>query len=587
MPQRRLPALQVLATLALVAACLYLARKVLMPIALAILLAFLLNPLVRAVERLVPRALAVLLVVALAFSVLGAAGWMLSSQVTSLAAELPKYRDNIRQRIADLRGASRGGAIENLETTARDVMRELGKEAPGQPAKQAPERVVVTPPPQAVLALPAAVVPIAEALVQTGLVIALVGFLLLRRQELRNRIIRLVGERRLTVATKALDDAGDRISRYLLALSAVNAAFGVAVGIGLVLIGLPYALLWAVAAALLRFIPYVGTWTAALLPITLSFAVYEGWREPLLVVALFVVLEPLIFLVVEPLVYSQRVGVSDVALLVAVAFWTWLWGAVGLVLAVPLTVCLVVLGKHVPELRFMAILLGDEPTVEPALACYQRLLSGDQDEAMEIVETHVDPDRPAAVYDNVLAPALAYAKRERAWDRISDEDLALVVRGARDILDAVEGPVGPPGPDARRVLACPVRDEVDELGVLMFQQLLDPAHWDVQLMSAGMLSAEVVALVTERRPDVVCLGSVGAGGLAHTRYLVKRVRAAVPDARIVVGRWGMPAVSAAERSAMADAGGIEVGATLAETRDHVLRAVAVPVPGRSHAHAVA
>jgi predicted PurR-regulated permease PerM len=574
-----MPAPHLLLALGLVTMALYLARQVLMPIALAVLLAFLLNPLVRAVERVLPRALAVLVVVGLAFSVLGGAGWMMSSQVSSLAAELPKYRENIRQRIAELRGASRGGTIENLQSTARDVMQELDKDTEGRPAKAPPERVVVSPPPRAMLALPAALGPIAEALVQAGLVIALVGFLLLRRQELRNRLIRLVGERRLTVATKAIDDAGDRISRYLFALSAVNAAFGVAVGIGLFLIGLPYALLWAAAAAVLRFIPYVGTWTAALLPITLSLAVYEGWREPLLVVALFVILEPLIFLVVEPLVYSQRVGVSDVALLVAVAFWTWLWGATGLVLAVPLTVCLVVLGKHVPELRFMAILLGDEPDVEPALACYQRLLSGDQDEATEVAEAHLDPARPAAVYDDVLVPALAYARRERAWDRISDDDRALVTRGSRDIVADIAAPSTPPGPDARRIIACPVRDEIDELGVHMFRQLLDSAQWEIELASAEMLSSEVVALVAERPPHVICLASIGAGGLTQTRYLVKRLRAALPGAPIVVGRWGAPAVTAAERTALLDAGATEIAATLAETRDHVVGASTRPHAG--------
>ena len=576
MPPRRIPAVQLLISLALVTAALYLARKVLMPIALSVLLAFLLNPLVRVAERVIPRGVAVLLVVALAFTVLGAAGWVMSSQVTSLAAELPKYRENIRSRIADLRGASRGGAIENLQSTARDVMRELDKDADGRPKQQTAERVVLTAPPRALLALPAAVAPITEALLQAGLGVALVGFLLLRRQELRNRLIRLVGESRLTLATKALDDAADRISRYLLALSAVNLAFGAAVGIGLLLIGLPYVLLWAAAAALLRFIPYIGTWSAALLPITLSLAVFEGWREPLLVVALFVVLEPLIFLVVEPLVYSHRVGVSDVALLIAVAFWTWLWGAIGLVLAVPLTVCLVVLGKHVPELRVIAIMLGDEPSVEPALACYQRLLSGDQDEAAEIAEAQIDPERPAAVYDDVLVPALAYAKRERAWDRVSDDDRALVIRGVRDILEGLAAPAVPPAAGARRVVACPVRDEIDEIGLVMFRQLLDPAHWDIELASAEMLSSEVVALVAERTPAVICLGSVGAGALAQTRYLVKRLHAAFPEAAIVVGRWGAPPLSAVERTGLLNAGASDVGVMLAETRDHVVRASTSP-----------
>jgi predicted PurR-regulated permease PerM len=584
MRSRSLPSWLLLAGFALVTAILFFARPVLMPIALAVLLAFLLNPVVRVLERVVRRSLAVALVVVLAFSALGAAGWALSWQLSSLANELPKYRHNIRQRIADVRGAKRGTAIESLQSTARDVMQELDKDASGRPKSPPAERVIVREAaPRTLLSLPATVGPIVEALVQFGLVVALVGFLLARRQDLRNRFIRLVGEHRLTLATKAVDEATDRMSRYLLALSAVNIAFGLAVGIGLYLIDLPYALVWGVIAAVLRFIPYIGVWTAALLPITLSLAVFQGWREPLLVIAVFAVLEPLVFLVLEPLVYGHRVGVSDVGLLVAVAFWTWLWGPVGLVLAVPLTVCLVVIGKYVPELSFLDVLIGEHSEIDPGLAAYQRFLAGDQDDAVEIVEKRFDPARPQAVYDEVLLPALGYAKRERAADRISDPDRAVVVRGVRDVLDAIEAPVVPPVPDVRRIVACPVRDEIDELGFRMFRQLLDRAQWDIELASAEMLSSEVVALVASSPPAVICLGSVGPGALAQTRYLVKRLRAAFPTAAIIVGRWAAPALSLEELAAIKAAGADGVGTTLEETRAHLGRIAALKPESRAAA----
>ena len=572
MASPRVPGLLVLSGFALVTGILYFAKPVLMPVALAVLLAFLLNPLVRVVERIISRGLAVALVVVVAFTAIGGAGFVIATQIAALAQELPKYRENIRKRIADVRGVTRGGAIDQLKSTARDVMEEFDRAAPGQPRKPREERVVVEAvEPRSVLSLPAKVAPLAEAAVQGALVIALVGFLLYRRQDMRNRLIRLVGENRLTLATKAIDEASDRIGNYLVTLSVVNAVFGALVGVGLVLIGLPYALLWGVIAATFRFIPYVGVWVAALLPLTLALAVFDGWREPVLVAILFAVLEPLIFLILEPMVYHRRVGVSDAGLLVAVAFWTWLWGAIGLVLAVPLTVCVVVLGKYVPQLRFMSVLLGEEPVVDRALACYQRLLAGDVDDASQIVEEALDPQRPHAVYDEVLVPALAYARREHAWDRISDDERAAFVGSFREVLETIAAP--PPAAsarsDGRRVVACPVRDALDELGFVMLRQMLDPAEWTLELASAEMLSSEIVALAGDRMPGVVCVGSIGIGGLARTRYLTKRLRAALPEAHVVVARWGVPALAADERTVLEQAGANAIATALVETREQL------------------
>jgi predicted PurR-regulated permease PerM len=569
----RVQGLLVLSGFALVTAVLYLAKPVLMPVALAVVLAFLFNPLVRAVERVIPRGLAVMLVVIVAFTAIGGASYVIASQIGALAEELPKYRDNIRKRFADVRGVTRGGAIDQLKSTARDVMEEFDRAAPGQPRKPREERVVVEAvEPRSVLSLPAKVAPAAEMAVQGALVIALVGFLLYRRQDMRNRLIRLVGENRLTLATKAIDEASERIGNYLVTLSVVNAVFGTLVGVGLMLIGLPYALLWGVIAATFRFIPYVGVWVAALLPLALALAFFDDWVGAVLVAALFAVLEPLIFLVLEPLVYHRRVGVSDVGLLVAVAFWTWLWGAVGLVLAVPLTVCVVVLGKYVPPLRFMAVLLGDETTVDRALACYQCLLAGDVDDASEIVEQALDRQRPHAIYDDVLVPALAYARREHAWERISDEERGAFVRSFREVLETIAVPPAAPGADARRVVGCPIRDVLDELGFVMLRQLLDPAEWNLEIASADMLSSEMVALAGERKPVAVCVGSIGLGGLARTRYLTKRLRGVLPEAHVVVARWGVPMLTADDRTILEEAGANAIGTTLIETREQLRHA---------------
>jgi AI-2E family transporter len=287
--------------------------------------------------------------------------------------------------------------------------------------------------------------------------------------------------------------------------------------------------------------------------------------------------------VLEPRVYGHRIGVSDVGLLVAIAFWTWLWGPVGLFLAVPLTVCLVVVGKNVPELEFLDVLMGDEPRIDPGLACYQRLLAGDHDEASDIVEAHLDARRPHAVYDEVLLPSLAYAKRERAMERISTDDRAMVVRGVREILDAIAAPPAPAADGAHRVVACPVRDEIDEIGFVMLRQLLDPERWQIELASAEMLSSEIVAFVAANAPALICLGAVGAGTLAQTRYVTKRLRAAFPTASIVVARWSAASLASDERAGLMSAGANDVGVTLEETRDQLVRLASLKADARAAA----
>jgi hypothetical protein len=248
-----------------------------------------------------------------------------------------------------------------------------------------------------------------------GIVIVLVVFFLIRREDLRDRFIHLIGKDQVTVTTQMLEDAGTRVSRYLSMLLFINATFGTAVGIGLYLIGLPNAVLWGILAATLRFIPYLGPWIAAAMPIGLAMAISTGWLAPLLTIGLFVVLELFSNNVMEPWLYGKRTGVSAVAVLVAAVFWTWLWGVVGLLLATPLTVCLLVIGKHVPQLSFLDVLLGNEPVFEPAKRVYQRLVAGDQEEAAELVEDYCLNTPVVEVYDTMLISALASS--ETHWRR--------------------------------------------------------------------------------------------------------------------------------------------------------------------------
>jgi predicted PurR-regulated permease PerM len=580
----------VLTTLVVVIVCLYFARPVLIPLALAVLLTFLLNPLVNMLERRrLPRVAAVVITVLLAFSVLGGIGWLLSAQVTTLASDLPQYRSNITEKIRDVRRAGKGGWFEKAQTAVREVIGELQKDdQPG--VRKRPPPVVVEQPPPELWRIPTAVGPLLELLATLGFVVVLVIFMLFERQRLVDRLLRLGGYSRLTVTTRVLDESAARISRYLLMQTLINSGFGLAVGAGLFLIGLPYALLWGVLAGAFRFIPYVGPWLGASLPVIMALAVFPGWIEPLETLGIFVATELVIYLVVEPLLYSHSAGVSPLALLVSVAFWTWLWGPIGLVLGTPLTVCLVVLGKHVPELEFVVVLFGDEPVITPDVALYQRLVKGDEDEAFAIVEAHVKTHQIAEVYDAIVLPALGRARADRARGALSEDEERAIVRAAREIVLDLADTVVPPaivrdtGAQAghelpvTEVLAGPARDETDEVALHMLRQLVDPSRARIDVVSAARLSSEIVALAAERAPSLIVVGSVAPGGLAQTRVLSKRLRARFPEVKIIVGRWCPDTHLEEARAALLSAGATEISVTLPQTRDQILALSQAPLP---------
>jgi predicted PurR-regulated permease PerM len=576
------PLLIVAAVIAGVAA-LYLARGLLIPIALAILLTFMVHPLVGWLTRLgLGRGLSVGVVVTMLFATLGAAAWVVATEVAVLSVHIPAYRDNLIVKIAHVRRMGRGGALEKAQTAASEVAKELQKEtAPARP-RGVPTPVVVQSRPTGLWQLPTLI----ESLGGAATVIALVIFMLIEREDLRNRLIRLGGYGRLITTTRALDEAAQRINRYLVMQSLINVSFGAGITLGLLLLGVSYAPLWGFLAAVLRFIPYVGVWLAALIPIVFALAEFPTWQQPLLVAALFIVLETLSSFVLEPQLYGQSAGVSQVALICSVAFWAWLWGPIGLLLATPLTVCLVVLAKHVAGMEFIGILMADAPPIAPAAAYYQRLLAEDQPEAARIVAEHAKDHPIEAVYDTLILPALSHARRDRRQDLLPESAERYIWRATREILEelhakhqatrlgAADAP-GPPSEPSHRprkvhVLAVPVRDEADALGLLMLQHLVDPARWTIERTSPQLLASEVIALAEKTRPDVVCLGALPASGLAaHTRYLCKRLRARCPDLRIVVGRWGLREPMGPSRRQLEAAGASFVGGTLVETREHL------------------
>jgi len=559
---RKAPAFFFLPTVVLIIASLYWAQAVLIPIAFSILLTFLLTPVADSLERLgLGRVLSVILIVLLAFSFLGAVGWIVTRQLTSVANELPTYRQNIRKKIADIRGAGKGGALEKVQKTAEEMKQELEKkDGPAQVQPKPREVVVQGEQSSTFWPIPVDFAPILERVASGGLAITLLIFMLIQREDLRNRLIRLIGYGRLTVTTKALEEASQRISRYLLMQSIINTSFGIAVGIALYLIELPYAPLWGFLAAVLRFIPYVGTWVAVIMPSVLSLIV---------------------------LLYGESAGVSEVGLLVAVAFWTWLWGPVGLILATPLTVCVVVLSKYVPQLAFISVLMSDEPAMESNISYYQRLLAMDQAEAAEIVEEHLKTHSQEQLFDEVLIPALSHARRDRELGRLTEDGEQFVFRATREIIDDLDSLKPQSSPAVTdlsktatiekhpsvilpklRILGCPAHDEADELALLMIRQLLDSTRYEVEIIPDAMLTGEVVARIGEKNPAMILVAAVAPGGLAQTRYLCKRVRARFPNLKIAVGRWG---TETDDSDSMVLAGADKVGTTMVEIHEQIIQ----------------
>jgi predicted PurR-regulated permease PerM len=578
----------------LVIVVLYWAQAVLVPIALAILLSFVLAPPVTWLERWLGRVAAVLVVVTLVFVVLGLAGWGLARQMDNLAEDLPRYRDNILAKIADVRGAGKGGTVEKIQETIEEIKTDLGRaDTPSGARGRVPQAVVVAAVPPAGVPGFSWLGPIMGPLGTAGLVVAFVIFMLLERRDLRDRLIGLIGHGRLTVTTKAFDEAGSRVSRQLLMQSLVNAIYGVVAGLGLYFLGVPYALVWGVLGAVLRFVPYLGPLLGAGAPFLVSLAALPGWIDSLWVFTMFAVLEVFTNMVLETVLYAGTMGVSQVALLVSVAFWTWLWGPLGLLMATPLTVCVVVLGKHVPALSFVGTLMADTPSLAPEYGYYQRLLARDTGEAADLIEKHIKHEPWGSVYDALLLPALNYAERDRLENRLSADEEAAVIEATRELLidtaDSVrrlqppadtiapanqKGDTSVPPTSDRpreplRVLGYAANGPADELALTMLAQAIDDLPIVIETTGQRMLASDLVALVRKQGVSVICLADLPPSPPTKSRYLVKRLHASLPDVRILVGRWSPPALADDSTQALKDAGATLVATTLAETREYL------------------
>ena len=586
---------RMLASVAVVVAALYLAKGVLVPLTLAVLLSFMLSPVCDRLERHgAPRIPAVLVTAVLGFAVLGLLGWIAVVQMTELAPKMPEYQANLQTK---LRSANvyAIAVLSKVTRTGQDIGQNLtGPEGTQEPrgTSERPFSVRVLSSPTSPLEVFGRVFgTVLSVLGSAGLVIVLVVFFLIRREDLRDRFIRLIGKDQATVTTQMLEDAGTRVSHYLSMLLLMNATFGTAVCIGLYLIGLPNAILWGISAATLRFIPYVGPWIAAAMPIGLSMAISTGWVEPVLTIGLFVVLELFSNNVVEPWLYGKRTGVSAVAVLVAAVFWTWLWGVVGLLLATPLTVCLLVIGKHVPQLSFLDILLGNEPVFEPAKRVYQRLVAGDQEEAAELVEAYCEHTPLVEVYDTMLISALALAETHWRQGEFSEDRHKYILQSVKEIIQeqgerrqempATEGAENRNEADGSSspamaidragpcVLCLPARHEADEIAGTMLSQLVEMPGCRVETASVPSTASELIDLVRQRNPQVVCVSAMPPAAMMHARALCKRLRGRVPQGNLVVGLWHAQDDLSKAKERIGCGANVHVVATLADAQEQI------------------
>jgi len=586
---------------------LYWAQSIFIPVALAVFLTFLLNPVVSFLSRHgLGRTPAAILTVFAAGVGLGLGGWLVTTQISNLLKELPKHTQNVKNKVRSLKKVAESSS--RLTGMIVDINQELGggpapareqnNTDPGHGAAEGrPTAVIVEPQSPAWLSrITMFLSPLMGHLGELALAIILVVFMLQRREELRNRVIRLAGHGRIVAATRFVDEAGQRISRFLLMQAIVNGTFGIILGLGLLWIGVKYALLWGFLGAMLRYLPYIGPYIAAFFPISLSVAINDGWGTTFWVIGLIVSLELIVANAVEPWLYGQSMGVSAIALLVSAAFWAFLWGPIGLVLSSPLTVCLVMLGRYVPQLEFLAVLLGDEPALEPRVCFYQRLLARDQDEAEDLIIEHLKTERPDQVYDQMLVPALCAVREGRVRGEIAPADEQYVIQSIREIVEDVgekSAAAGAPGEEpngsmplcesapqpAILVFGCPARDLADQAALEMLESLLDPVRWRMELIAPETLTAELVEMVAQKEPALVCIATIPPGGQAHTRYLCKRLRARFPDLRIIVGRWGQEPATA-DAASFREAGALGAATTLLETRQQLMSLLPVLAPRR-------
>jgi predicted PurR-regulated permease PerM len=585
---------------AIVVATLYFGRDVLVPITLAVMLSFVLSPLVDVLQRIgLWRAASVALSVLVALGAISLIATLLGSQAATLAADVPHYIEVVQSKVERLQAlaTTRVASITRLldggkpaaAVVAVPAVRPHGEKGDAAAAlsrgtPQQPLVVELAASKASVLAVARAVIePVVGPLETTAIVLIVAIFILMQRDDLRDRFIRLVGSSDLHRTTLAMDDAGQRLSRYFVSQLGVNTCFGVVIGVGLWFIGVPAAALWGVLAALLRFVPYLGPLLAAVAPLMLAAAVDPGWWTTIFVALLFVTVEPLTGYLVEPLLYGHSTGLSPMSVIVAAVFWTWIWGPVGLILSTPLTLCLVVMGRHVKSLEFFDVLLGDRPALSDVNRFYQRILANDPDEALDQAEQMLAAQSLVDYYDSVVLPALKLAAADEALGTLSRQRAAEVTRSILAVISELAAHVDakPAAPTANQtrgaaagLVACVAgRGSFDEVVSRMLAQLLAQQGIASRRIPHTVVSRETIAQLDLSAVKVIIVSSLElAGAPAHLRYLVRRLRQRAPQAALITGLWSPTDALVTDQGAKQVVGADRYVASLREAFDAALAA---------------
>jgi predicted PurR-regulated permease PerM len=532
-----------------IVASLYLARDVLIPLALAVLISFVLAPVAHALRRVgIPRVPAVIAVVVLSFGAILGVGALGTSQISQLAENLSQYQSNIRDKIRAVKVSTAGnGPVSRATSVIADIGQEISASnhpQPGAPA-QTPALASRDGAPVLVEIRSSSTNPfilateylqaIFSPLASTLLVVLFVIFFLLQQKDLRDRVIRLLGPRELHRTTEAMQEAARGLSKYFLLQTALNAASGLVIGLGLWMIGVPSPVLWGIFTMLMRFVPYIGAVLAAVLPMALAAAVDPGWSMVIWTGALSIVAESVMGQIIEPMVFGRQTGLSPVAIMVAATFWTWLWGPIGLILATPLTMCLVILGQYTKRLEFLHVLLGDQLALTPPQSFYQRLIAGDPAEIIDQAERQLKDVELIDYYDDVALPGLVLAQRDVTNGELPAERQAFLVNGVSELIDGLvdnEETVSDPS-----ILCVAGRGSVDHAAAALLAQLLKRAGLGVELGTEQGVQALTAVPDANWHIAVVCVSYVGTARVAQVRYIVRRIRRLYPSAKVLVGLW--------------------------------------------------
>ena len=537
-------------------ACLYYGQYILTPLALAGLFAFLLSPAVTFLEKWLGRVISTLIVVTTFGIFIGLVGFVVTNQIVEFSARLPDYRSNIESHLNALDVPQNKTFNTILET-----IDELKSKLPGH----APKPILVTEQHRVSIIEEAPASDFSNLLKEiftsllniigsVGFVFLLVIVMLFAREDLRGRFIRLVGPRRISATTKAMSDASYRVTHYLMMQFLLNILYGLLVSVGLYFLGIPNAILWGGLAAILRFIPYFGVFFAALIPIILSFAVTASWSIPLLTLLLFIILDLIEGRIFEPLLSGPTTGISALALVVSAVFWTLLWGPIGLLLSTPLTVCLVVMGRHIPKLAFIGVLLGNEEALALYEECYQRLIAIETSEVSTLINNHLKTNDLTNVFDSVFIPILSAAETDRRDEILEDDQVAFLHQNIQDILNDIkmqkeliviskknitELEKKPPKEEIDyRVLCIPAAHEREELASIMLSEIISRLSFTADVLT-NYNKDQVLKSIADNDYDLVCISLVAPFPITQARNLCAEIRAAAPNLKIMLGLWGM------------------------------------------------